>query len=65
MQQTHATCNALLQLQIPTLGIHNLLGLEHLGVAQIFFNKPWCLEGLLPGHIYDYKANRTHTHTHK
>lgn len=61
LQQTHATFNVQLQLQIPTLGSHNLRGLEHLGVAQICFTKPWCLEGFLSAHIYDYKANKTHT----
>lgn len=63
MQQIHATFNALLQLQIPTLATHNLPALEHPGVAQICFIKPWYLEGFVTGHIYDYKANKTHKKT--
>lgn len=59
MQQIHATFNALLHLQIPTLATHNLPALEHLGVAQICLIKPWYLEGFVTGHIYDYKANKT------
>lgn len=59
MQQIPATFNAILQPQIPTLSIHNLSVVEHLHVAQICFNKPWCLEGFLPGHRYGYKTNKT------
>lgn len=53
--------------RIPPLSIHTLPALEYLGIAQIYFNEPWCLGQFPLDHRRDYiikkkKTRQQHKH---